>query len=75
MFVVEMLLETQYIVLTVRLKWVRKKCDIKGSMIKVSKPCVCRGCPDQTAITDSTSMDIGDGASLELIISVTTVAC
>jgi len=49
-------------------KWVHKKCSgMKGSMIKVSKSFVCRGCTDQLASMDRTSMDIGDGASLELV--------
>jgi len=37
------------------------------SMIKVRKFVVCRGCTDQRASVDRTSMDIGDGASLELV--------
>jgi len=41
------------------------KCSgIKGSMIKVSKSFVCRGCTDQRASVDKTSTDICDGASL-----------
>jgi len=47
--------------------WVHRKCSgIKGSMIKVSKPFVCRGCTNQQVRVDRTSMDIGDGASHEL---------
>ena len=48
-------------------KWVDRKCSgIKGSMIKVSKSFVCRSCTDQRVTVDRTSVDIGDGASLEL---------
>jgi len=37
---------------------------IKGNTIEVSKTFVCRGCRDQQASVDRTSMDIGDGDSL-----------
>jgi len=37
------------------------------SMIKVREFFVCRGCTDQLASVDKTSVDIGDGASLELV--------
>ena len=40
---------------------------IKGSMIKLSKSFLCRGCTDQQASVDRTSMNIGDGASLKLV--------
>jgi len=47
---------------------VHRKCSgIKGSVIKVSKSFVCRGCTDERASVDRTSMNIGDGASLELV--------
>jgi len=36
-------------------------------MIKVSKQFVCRGCTDQPASMDRTSMDTDDDASLELV--------
>jgi len=49
-------------------KWVRRKCsDTKGSMTEVSRPFVCTGFTDQPASTDRTSMDVSDGASLELV--------
>ena len=49
-------------------KWVHRKCSgIKSSMIKVSKCFVCRGCTDQPASVDRTSVDISDGARLELV--------
>jgi len=40
---------------------------LNGSMIKVSKSFVCTGCTDQQASMDMTSMDIWDGASLQLL--------
>jgi len=39
----------------------------KWAMIKVNKSFVCRGCTDQLASVDRTSMDIADGASLESV--------
>jgi len=36
-------------------------------VVIVSKSFVCRGCTDQQASVDRTSMDIGDGASLESV--------
>jgi len=36
-------------------------------MIKVSKSFACRGCTDQRVSVDRTSMDIDDGASLEVV--------
>jgi len=45
-----------------------QKCSgTKDSMIKMSKTFVCRSCTDQSPRMDRTSMDIGDGASLELV--------
>ena len=39
-----------------------KKCSgIKDNKIKVSKSFVSRGCTDQPASMDRTSVDIGDG--------------
>ena len=49
-------------------EWVHRKCSgMKGSIIKVNKSSVCIGCTDQPASINSTSMHIGDGASLELV--------
>ena len=45
----------------------KKSSGIKGSMIKVSESFVCRGCTDQPSSMARSSMDIGDGASLELV--------
>ena len=40
----------------------------KGSMIKVSMPCVCRGYTDQaTSVARRTSVHIDGGACLELL--------
>ena len=36
-------------------------------MIKASKSDVCRSCTDERASVNRTSMNIGDGASLELV--------
>ena len=36
-------------------------------MIKVSKSFVCRGCSEQPLSAAGTSMDVSDGASLELV--------
>jgi len=50
-------------------KWVQKwRSSIQGSTVSVSKSFVCRGCTYQCASVDRTSMDIGDGASLELCV-------
>ena len=45
----------------------RKCCDIRDSIIKVSESFMFRGCTDQTANMDRTSMDIGDGVRMELV--------
>jgi len=42
-------------------------------MIKVSKSSVCRNCTDQPASMDRISMDIGDGASLELVDKISSL--
>jgi len=50
-----------------------KKCSgIKGYMIKASKSLVCRGGTNRLAITarTRTSVDTGDGASLELVFTM-----
>jgi len=49
-------------------KWVRRKCSsIKGSMYKVMKSFVCRGCVNPVTGTGCTSVDIGVNANLELV--------
>ena len=48
-------------------KWVHKKCSgIKGIAIKVSKYLVRKGCTDQPANMDRTSVDLCNGASVYL---------
>ena len=49
-------------------KWVHKKCSgIKGSMYKVMKSFICRGCSNPVTSTGHTSVDFGAIANLELI--------
>ena len=49
-------------------KWVHRKCsDINGSLSKVMKLFICRGCLNPVTSTDRTSVDIGVSASLELV--------
>jgi len=49
-------------------KWVCRKCSgITGSMYKVMKSFVCRGCMNPVTSTGCTSVDIGDNSNLELV--------
>jgi len=49
-------------------KSVHKKCNgIKGSISKVMKSFVCRGCLNPVTSTDHTTVDIGGSANLELL--------
>ena len=49
-------------------KWVHKKCSgIKGSMSKVAKAFICRGCLNPVTSAGRTSVDIGTRAKLELV--------
>ena len=49
-------------------KWVHKKCSgTKGSMYKVMKTFVCRGCVNPITGTACTNVDIGVNANLELV--------
>jgi len=49
-------------------KWVHRKCSgIKGSMYKVMKTFVCRGCVNPVTGTGHTSVDISVNANLELV--------
>ena len=49
-------------------KWVHRKCSgIKGSMYKVMKSFICRGCVNPVTGTGRTSVDIGGDADLELV--------
>jgi len=49
-------------------KWVHKKCSgIKGSMYRVMKSFICRGCSNPVTSTGRTSVDIGASANLEFV--------
>ena len=49
-------------------KCVHKKCSgIKGSMSKVAKSFICRGCLNPVTSAGRTSVDIGASAKLELV--------
>jgi len=49
-------------------KWVHKKCSgIKGSMYKVMRSFICRGCSNPLISTDHTSVDICVSANLEVV--------
>jgi len=49
-------------------KWVLKKCGgSKGSISKVTKSFICRGCLNPVSSTGHTSVDIGVSANLELV--------
>ena len=48
--------------------WVHKKCSgTKGSMYKVKKSFICRGCSNPVISTGHTSVDIGASANLEVV--------
>jgi len=48
--------------------WVYRKCSgIKGSMFKVTKSFICRGCLNPVTTTGRTNVDIGASANLELV--------
>jgi len=49
-------------------KWVYKKCSgIKGSMYKVMRSFICRGCSNPVISTGHTSVEIGASANLEVV--------
>jgi len=49
-------------------KWVHKKCSgIKGSIYKVMRSFICRGCLHTVISTGPTSVDIGASANLEVV--------
>jgi len=49
-------------------KWVHKKCSgIKGSMYKVMRSFICRGCSNPVISTCHTIVDIGASANLEVV--------
>jgi len=48
-------------------KWVHRKCSgIKGSMYKVMKSFVCRGCVNPVSGTGCKSIDIGDKLTMKI---------
>ena len=48
--------------------WVHENCSgIKGSMIKVMKSFICKGCLNLVTSAGCTSVDIGGSAKLELV--------
>jgi len=50
------------------IQWVHRKCSgIKGSMLKVMKSFIGRGCVNPVTSTGCTSVDIGARANLELV--------
>jgi len=50
-------------------KWVHKKCSgIKGSMSKVAKSFICRGCLNLVTSAACTSVDIGASAQLDTLV-------
>jgi len=49
-------------------KWVHKKCSgMKGSMYKVMRSFICRGCWNPVISTGHTSVDICASANLEVV--------
>jgi len=49
-------------------KWVHKKCSgIKGSMCKVMKSFICRGCSNPVISTSRSNVAIGASANLEVL--------
>ena len=49
-------------------KWVHKKCSgTKGSMYKLTRSFICRGCSNPVISTGHTSVDIGASANLEVV--------
>jgi len=49
-------------------KWVHRKCSgIKGSMYKVMKSFICRGCMNPVTGTGCTNVDVDGSANLELV--------
>ena len=49
-------------------KWVHKKCSgIKGSMYKLMRSFICRGCSNPVISTGHTSVDFGASANLEVV--------
>ena len=66
-FAVKVLVAVHYSVLAARNGYTRKCSGIKGSMSKVAKSFICRGCLNLVTSAGHTSVDIGDSAKLELV--------
>jgi len=67
-YVAEVLVVIQYSVLVVRSGYTRSVCSgIKGSMYKVMRSFICRGCSNPVTSTSHTSVDIGASANLESV--------
>jgi len=67
-YVAEVLVVIQCNVCTSCHKWVHKKCSgIKGSMYKVIRSFICRGCSNPVISTGHTSVAIGASANLEVV--------
>ena len=62
-----MLVAIHYSVLDARNGYISKCSGIKGSMSKVAKSFICRGCLNQVTSVGHTSVDIGASAMLELV--------
>jgi len=66
--VAEVFVVVQYSVQYSCQKWVHEKCSgIKGSMYKVMKSFICRGCSNHVISTGHTSVGIGASANLEVV--------
>jgi len=65
--VVYVALVIQYNVLVSCHKWVHKCSGIKGSMYKVMRSFICRGCSVPVISTGHTSVDIGTSANLKVV--------
>ena len=60
--------EVLVLLCTICQRWIHKKCScIKGSISKVMKSFVCRGCMNPVTSTGCTSVDIGGDANLKLM--------
>ena len=62
----EVLVVIQYSVLVARSGYTRNVVVLKGSMYKVMKSFICRGCSNPVISTSHTSVDIGASANLEV---------
>jgi len=67
MYVAEVLVVIQYNVLVVKSGYTRSVVVVKGSMYKVMKSFICRGCSNPVISACHASMDIGASANLEVV--------